>query len=310
MNKKLKLYIYPHARKHTHDQEEIYKNTVPLSAAGIKQHCELVSPEEADYFYMGQISDGVATPPKESFSYIEGKEEKHICDIEGDWLARTLPEWLEDCTLTMNGVRKEYVDKKIKIFTRPTFTFLLMDIVRNNKNIKYNFNDNKKFGFKGFPDPLGVRRKMLQACEMSNGTIDYDVKFNNKWEARAAPNSKIVVDYCKGILSNTFSLCPRGTGVDTVRFFESCFLSRIPVVISDCRVFGHEYHLSNPFYFQIDPNISASEMMEKLIQIQDTSIEKLKDMSYNSKQYFETCIREYFEDPTLRFIEWLEGENE
>jgi len=293
-----------------HDQEEKYKNTVPLSAVGQERHCEIVPPDEAEYFYMGQLSDGVTIPPKDSYAYIEGNESRHICDIEGDWLGRTIPEWLEGCVMTMNGLRKEYVEKDLKIFTRPTFTFLFMDIISNNRRLRHTFNSNKSFGFKGHPDPLGVRHKMLEACKMSEGSIKYDVKFNNKWEARASPNSKIVVDYCKEILSNTFSLCPRGTGVDTVRFFETCFLSRIPVVISDCRVYGHEYHVKNPFYFQMSSDLSPAEMLNELQKIQDTPLEELRQMSINAKEYFETCIRKYFEDPTLRFIEWLEGENE
>ena len=52
---KIKLYVYPNAREHVHDDTEIYFNTVPLSKKGIEDYCELVSPEEADYFYMGQI---------------------------------------------------------------------------------------------------------------------------------------------------------------------------------------------------------------------------------------------------------------
>ena len=221
--KKLKLYIYPHAQPHAHDKEEIYTNTVPLSAAGIKKHCELTSPETAEYFYMGQISDGTPTPPKSSFSYFSGNEKRHICDIEGDWLERTIPEWLEECVLTMNGVRAKYVEKSVIIFGRPTFTFLLMDIIRNNRQIKHTFNDNKIFGFKGHPDPMGLRYKMLEACKLGAGEFAYDVKFNDKWEARASPRSQVVAEYCRGLLSNTFSLCPKGTGIDTVRFFRIMF---------------------------------------------------------------------------------------
>lgn len=314
--KKIKLYVYPHAHSHAHDEDPtrdaperyIYRDTVPFSKLGIGRHCELVKPGEAEYFYMGQISDGVPTPAKESFTYLQDNEKRHICDIEGDWLARTIPKWLEECTLTMNGVRKEYVERNISIFVRPTFTFLLMDIIKNNKQIKHTFNGNKVFGFKGHPDPLGVRYKMLKAFEIKKQKLNFDITFNNKWQARALPQSKIVSSYCKGLLNNTFSLCPRGTGVDTVRFFESCFFSRVPVVISDCQVYGHDFHLSNPFYFQISPNDSIEEMSNKFIKIQDTPIAELKKMSYNAKKYFETRVRHYFEDPTLNCIQWLKGE--
>tara|TARA_R110000796_G_scaffold137919_5_gene253996 strand:+ start:2641 stop:3573 length:933 start_codon:yes stop_codon:yes gene_type:complete len=307
---KLRLYIYPNALPHAHDKEDIYRNTVPLSEDGIKKHCQIVSAQDAEYFYMGQISDGVDLPNLSDFEHFSGKENKHICDIEGDWLTKRLPTWLESSTLTMNGVRTEYVEKNIKIFTRPTFTYLLMDIIKNNRKIKHTFNDNKKFGFKGYHDPFGVRSKMADACRLANGSIDYDIEFNNSWAARSGPNSEITKDYCKKILRSTFSLCPRGTGVDTVRFFESCFFSRIPVVISNCRVFGHEYGIDNPFYFQIDSDLTADQITKKLCEIQEYPVDKLKNMSYNAKEYFENYVRKYFEDPTLTFINWLKEEKD
>ena len=72
---------------------------------------------------------------------------------------------------------------------------------------------------------------------------------------------------------------------------------------------GHEFNKDKPFYFQIDPNISIEKMAKKIIQIKDTPIDKLEEMSYNSKEFFECEMRKYFKDPTLRLIEWLR-ENE
>ena len=108
------------------------------------------------------------------------------------------------------------------------------------------------------------------------------------------------------MLQNTFALCPSGTGVDSVRFFEACFFSRIPVVISDSFTMGKEFNKNKFFYFQIDPNNSISKIAEDLKEIEQTPLQKLEEMSYNSKEFFESKIRKYFEDPTLRFIEWLE----
>ena len=308
--KKIKLYIYPQAAPHAHDQEEIYKNTIPFSAHGIKEHCEIVSPTEAEYFYMGQFSDSVKIPDPSTFQFLKNNEKRHICDIEGDWLRKTIPTWLEKCTLTMNGVRSGYVERNVSIFTRPTFSYLLMDIIRNKKVVPYTFNDNLSFGFKGFPDPLGVRYKMLEACKLSEHQIKYDISFNNKWEARASLKSRVVADYCKLLLNNTFSLCPRGSGVDSVRFFESCFFSRIPVVISDCQLFGYDYHLKNPFYFQINPNLSVEEMSKEIQAIQQTPEDVLKEMSHNAKTFFEEYVRKYFQDPTISFIKWKQGEKQ
>ena len=44
--------------------EDKYYNLVPLSTKGIEDHCEIVSFEEAEYYYMGQVSCGLPLPNK------------------------------------------------------------------------------------------------------------------------------------------------------------------------------------------------------------------------------------------------------
>ena len=304
--KKLKLYVYPTAKPHVQDtMKEGYYNTIPLSEKGIKEHCELVSPENAEYYYMGQVSCGRPLPVKDEFKYFDGNESKHIIDFEGDWFQKTIPDWLRDSLVSVSGVKKEY--EKIKIFTRPALSYLLMDIISNNRELRHTFEPNRSFGFRGYPDPRGIRKKTAKACSLAD--VKNNIQFNQNWQGKANPSDKVVADYCKLILQNTFALCPSGTGVDSVRFFEVCFFSRIPVVVSDSFTMGHEFNKDKPFYFQIDPNISIEKMAKKIIQIKDTPIDKLEEMSYNSKEFFECEMRKYFKDPTLRLIEWLR-ENE
>ena len=305
---KIKLYIYPQARGHVHDDPYAhhvggvsqYINTVPLSKQGIEDHFELVSPNEAEYFYMGQFPDNIPAPIPELFQFFKGKEHKHICDIEGDWKGRSLPEWLKNSILTINGARKEY--SGVKMFVRPTFSFLLIDLAKRWPSSNFPFNDNLKFGFKGTPDPHGVRVKMKQAFDQSG--LEGTVILNNRWMAQNHPSDQNTIDYIQLLLGNTFSLCPMGAGFDSIRFFESCFFARIPIVISDIFV-PFEKEFNKPFFFQINYNLSSEEISHKLIEIQNTDISTLKEMSSNAKEYFEVYIKEYFKDPTLSFIKWL-----
>ena len=300
--KKLKIYIYPNARPHVQDNmEEEYYNLVPFSEKGIKDHCEVVSAAEAEYYYMGQVSCGLPLPDKNEFKYFDGNEERHIIDFEGDWLHKSIPDWLRNSIVSVSGVKRQY--ENIKIFARPAVSSLLLDIIRNDKKVKYTFQPNKSFGFKGFPDPRGIRIKASNACKLAG--IKTNIQFNNAWQGKVRPNDRIVSEYCKLMLQNTFILCPSGTGVDSVRFFEVCFFSRIPVVVSDSFTMGHQFNKENPFYFQIDPSISIEQMADKLRQIEKMPINTLEEMSYNSKEFFETKMRKYFEDPTLRCIEWI-----
>ena len=299
---KLKLYIYPNAREHVQDNlEEKHANTVPFSKKGIKEHCEVVSADEAEYFYMGQVSCGLRFPDKEEFEYFEGNEERHIIDFEGDWFHKSIPDWLKKSLISVTGVKLDYAG--INIFPRIPLSNLLLDIIRNNKEVKHTFEPNKRFGFKGFPDPRGIRFKAAKAVVLSG--VEKDIKFNDAWQAKASTSSKVVWDYCKTILRNTFGLCPSGTGVDSIRFFEVCYFSRIPVVVSDSFTMGHEINKTEPFYFQISPSTSIEEMSEEIKKIEATPLKELQEMSYNAKKFFEHNIRGFFEDPTLRFIEWL-----
>ena len=86
---KVKIYIYPDAQSHVHDTEgaDFYYNTVPMSQQGIREHCQIVGPDEADYFYMGQFKSNRSIgyyKPDETFRYLHDVPKKHICDYEGE----------------------------------------------------------------------------------------------------------------------------------------------------------------------------------------------------------------------------------
>jgi hypothetical protein len=305
---KLKLFIYPTAKPHVHDNEHMhlingvsqYVNTVPMSKKGISDYFELVNPDEADYFYMGQISDGMNIPNPINFKYLYGNERKHICDIEGDWLGREIPNWLKKCTLTINGAKDIY--KGLNIFIRPTFSFLLIDLAKNNQPYPIRNIENISFGFRGFPDPHGIRNKMKLAFDKSN--LPGTVILNNRWMAQNTLESHDTQEYINLMKNNIFSLCPAGAGVDSIRFYESCYFGSIPIIISNNFV-PFEYEFSDKFYFRIDPSLSMEEINNELLEISKTDIDILKKMSYSCQVYFNTQVVDYFKDPTYKFIKWL-----
>ena len=311
MNKKYNLFVYPNAKPHVHDNEEMhlvngvsqYINTVPLSEIGIKNHFNLTTHEDADFFYMGQISDGMEIPNKENFIYLKDNEHKHICDIEGDWVNKQIPNWMFNCILTINGARKEY--GAIKMFVRPTFSFLLVDLAKNKLPYERRQIDNISFGFRGYLDPYGVRLKMINAFNKSN--LIGDVSITNVWMAQNDIHSDNAKKYINILTNNIFSLCPMGSGFDSIRFFESCYYGAIPIVISDIFVpFQKEF--GKPFFFEIDYRLSEDEIKTKLIEITQTPIEIIKEMSDNAQDYFNCFIVSYFKDPTLTFLNWLSNE--
>ena len=306
---KIKLYIYPNAIDHVHDNESMhlingksqYINTVPLSKIGINNHCEIVSAENADYFYMGQIHDGVKIPSIEDFKYFNGNENKHICDIEGDWLNRELPDWLKKCILTINGARKDY--KNCKMFVRPTFSYLLLNLAKNQTKFQKREVNNISFGFRGLNDPKWVRQKMVTAFKKSK--LNGDVELNSRWMAQNDLTSTDTNIYIEFLKKNIISLCPMGAGYDSIRFFESCYYGSVPVIISD--VFTPFYDdFKKPFFFEVDYRLNEEEMSNELIKISKTNISVIQEMSNNAQEYFQTKIVDYFKDPTLTFIKWIQ----
>ena len=288
------LYIYPWAKNPVHDDDPTYRGCVPFCRSNLNySDLHIVEdPNSASYFYMGQFNDNDSLDINPE--YYNG-DFNHIADIEGDWLGRNVPhDWLKKYILCINGVKKDYRPFLKNIIVRPTFSKLLMSLVK--KKASYIPIYNRAFSFTGFPDPLGIRKSMI-ATVKHLGLSHYG-HLTDKW--KGASDSSDDHSYMLGCMeAATFSLCPRGTGVDSARYLESCFLGRFPIIIGDNIPFGHEYHL--PFYIQIDPN----DMEDGLSDLSKMSIAEIDYYGKNSVRFFNEYVREYFRRPTQYFMEQL-----
>lgn len=307
MNKK--LYIYPNASHHDQDTIEEYKDTVPLSEAGIKKHFTVVdTPENADYFYIGQISNASTVPLYEStgeeFPFFNGNEKLHIADMEGEggW---DIPDWLQKCILTTMGPRKS-VDV-YKLFTRPAFSKMFVEMIKDKRT--FNFPEKNGFGFRGCINHE-VRNLMFRALNLpilNEKRIRREAYINGGYAGSAPANHPIHKIYEELMLKHPLSLCPRGAGIASTRILETCFYSRVPVIIVEddfWQVGEDEYDMS--FCFKILVNNSPEELANELINIYNTDIEELKERGMEARKYFDTVVRPYMDDPTLYFLKWLE----
>ena len=100
--------------------------------------------------------------------------------------------------------------------------------------------------------------------------------------------------YNKTLLNSRFSLCPSGTGPNSIRFWESLAVGAIPVLMSD--------YLELPFHADWDLAIvrvsenNIEELEEKLLSITPEKEEKMRELclkiydffknNYKGKQYF------------------------
>jgi hypothetical protein len=303
---KLKLYIYPSAKDHVHDHLPRYVNCIPLSRRGLEDHCTLVCPDEADYFYMGQFPDVDNRPSPDEFEYFKGNEARHIVDLEGEG-GIEIPEWLHDSIITTNGPLKEYSHIK-KLFVRPTFSHLLLDIAEGEPE-QFEFPEDKSFGFKGLPNHA-VRYLLFNSLYQTHKHWHLPVHIypNNVWGGPMDKGSELRAEYVKLLTDHLLSLCPRGIGIDSVRVIETCYFNRVPIIVTDkdySLVGEYKVNVEDFAYKVLVPDLSEQSLIDQLTKIYDTPIEELKEKSNNARKYFDTVIRDYFADPTKEFIEWL-----
>ena len=301
---KIKLFLYPNAQDHDHDTslKENYYNTVPLSKEGIKKHCILTGPEEAEYFYMGQFNnDRFHLYKPDMFEHFKGNEEKHICDIEGEG-GMPIPTWLHNSIITTMGPLKIYSNIEC-LFARPTFSHLLLDIIKNRKE-EFSFPENKSIGFRGYLNHI-IRAMMVHAVH--NSEFEKEMHINRKWSGPSKIGSKVQEEFIETILNNSLSLCPRGSGIDSVRLLETCYYGRTPILISDL-----DYYLVGEGDYDIDfvyricrEDNNPGYIKEKLQELYDEPHEEHARRASLAKKYFDEVVRVYFEDPTAYFLNWL-----
>jgi len=318
--KKIKLYVYPKAKKHEHDtnsrgMSDMLYNTVPLSEKGIQDYFVLTGPMEAEYFYMGQFSqdDGEILKIKPTdYPYFLGNEHKHILDIDGEGGFEAsnrpaIPDWLKGSIITTNGPPKFYSEISF-LFTRPTFSHLLIDLAKNKRE-DFTFPNNKSFGFRGF---INSRERALMLYCLHKMDWPKEVSVNTKWEGLTQNGSEQQQRFISNMLNNSIALCPRGSGIDSVRLLEACYYGRVPVMISDYDYFLlGEDHYDTSFCFRIcKTNMTPDYLIEQLDKIINTPHSELHKRATMAKEYFENVVRAYLADPTLYFLKWLERKNE
>ena len=233
-----------------------------------------------------------------------GSPKKHIFDLEGDWFHLNAPEWMLQCIKSGSSTKKENYVQPFCI--RPCFSYLLLYLGQHNPTYELEFPDDKSFCFCGLPDQRGVRGNMAQ-CINKMG-VKNQMQFNQFWGAKRSIDSPEVTNYMDLLINNLISLCPRGMGADTVRFYETCFFGRVPVVISDMAIMGEDFY-DTSFVFKINPYLSIEDMTTELMKVNDTPYTELVERAKLARQYFQNVLIPYFKDPTQYFFDFLKRHN-
>lgn len=299
---KPKLYVYPHARIQSQDRLGDYFDTTPMSIEGVAKHFKTVTnPDEADFFHMGMISCGTAHEfTKESFTYLDAHPDKHIVDLEGDWVSNVAPPWVAERIKSGNSSKPEHLVGPLCV--RPAISNLLLYLAKVNPEYELEFPDINTFCFRGFPDPFGVRQAVVGI--MTTLGLPGEYGLTNQFNARKTVTDNAVSDYISLLHRHLLSVCPRGAGIDSIRFYETCFFGRVPICISDAKWLGEEdYDMS--FAYRISPSLPHVEIGKQLVAIQQTPNKELIEKAAKARDYFQKVVMEYFKDPTLYFLKYL-----
>ncbi len=92
--------------------------------------------------------------------------------------------------------------------------------------------------FCGYVGSSVIRHRLLQAMLAFKGKLIKDINVINKFHHHIADRPPEYVarrrqEYLRSIRESMLVLCPRGTGANSIRFFETLSMGRIPVLISD-----------------------------------------------------------------------------
>lgn len=303
----MKLYLYPNIIPHIQDLYTPYRNSTPLSEEGIRKHCAVVSdPKQANFYYMGQISDRDKDgqfweKTQQKFKMLEEDIDKHLFDLDGAFMERFAPDWMTELTKTGNcSKNNHYLNPNYCL--RPPTTALLVYLGKENPSADIEYPDHKTFSFMGIKDPYGVREKMLKAVDKLKLPGEYAL--TSKIHSHELPTSRPSSEYIKVLYENLISLCPTGIEHDTARFYEACFFGRVPVCIGNVKfVTDDSYKVDFPF--KIPPEISVDQLAKELGKIYDTPISELIERGKAARNYFQQVIVKYYSDPTLFFLEFL-----
>ncbi len=304
--RKIKLYLYPQALAHDGMCQE-FSNTQPLSARGIKDWCELVGPDQAEIFYCGQFTDrNPELIDLKQFEYMEGREKRHVLDIDGDFSGMELPECLGAVTITVRNVLKKH--SSWSAYPTPGSSMLMLDIL--NREREYRPPKWNGFYFRGRLDQMGHRVKMYRALQLSN--VPHNFSINQT--AYMFPSDSTLGPYTmETLIENlsryedemldwSFALCPRSGSHFTMRFYEACALGRYPIVLGDNLWLDNDAVQA----YTIASDKGENEIAAALVQLMRSfSLEIAADYGKWAQDYFYDHVKPYFDDPTRAFIIWL-----
>lgn len=302
--KRLKVHIYPQGTRLIQDRApiDILTYHIPLQRQGILEQCDVVLPEQAEIFICGQIApadSSVWLPTPVDFKYYVKRHDRHVMDVDGDFQVYHIPAWLCGSIITTAGAHVDW--KNRNMFVRPLVSTLLNDMLGSVK--VFPPPKSMSFGFRGQRISRPVRANMVTGFARTGlpGVVEFSPGWG-QWNAADNVERRIYEEILK---TNILGLCPRGEGMSSSRYYETCFYGRVPVMIGDNLLMGYDWY-DTSFAFYLPEDLTPTDFEREFEKIAQTPLPELQDRARAARAYFDAVVRPYFADPTLEFIKFLE----
>jgi hypothetical protein len=304
----IKVYFYTNRGAFIQSNYDWTKDLIPFQEMKEEGWVRVYDPLDCDFYHCGQINDlNEKDYKREQFEFLDKFPEKHIFDIEGDWTGwcgRGIPEELQSCLFTINGAHQKY-SKLSFLLVRPTFSTVFLDIIRSNFVNAFSLKEKQlRISFVGKIGNNGTRQLMAQALtQLPQDSVSF-ISRGDFWAGHIDPDHKYANEYRREMENNLIQLCPRGEGLDSVRFYEACAYGCVPVLIGDNLVMGHDfYDLS--FMYRFPSDISATDLKNELIDIYNYRLALLIDRAKRAYEYFNSVVLPYLNNPTAYFLDYI-----
>jgi len=319
-NRSVRLYIHSDAALCTQETDFAdFSAYNPLTREGLKKHFHIVDKlEYADYYFLGQIRDyNVNYDETKLLDWAKNWPEKSIIDIEGDWCVRKIPQPFTKCIISISGPDRSWLPSWDRVFVRPPMSRNLKYLCEKwDQIIPFEDIINCLY-FEGqvvtknraillevlydFP-----RRKRLVAGGNPWSIISdrFWILPKREWNGMLEPDKESAESYRDKLRNVRFSLCPKGVGGSSVRFYESCYYGAVPVIFGTDVLLGESWYdtsfvIREPYYND------KEEIKETLHRVLEMSDEEAKDRSEKARQYFTNVVVPFYSNSTRMFKEWL-----
>lgn len=292
-----RVFIHPEAKLCSQESEFSYaKPYTPLTRDKIQNNFIIVdTADKADFIFIGQVNEHY-TLPKSIKDICLANPEKIIVDIEGDFGQSLFDPCLKNTITCAGGPDRSW--GLSKCFVRPQLSKVFIELYLNSPKITLPYQKKVAFFFQG---QINVHNRVVMLQCLQNINYPKSVFVTGGWSGNKNIKDS---DYCYNMDHNLISICPKGVGGSSIRFYESCYFGCVIVLLgNDCLLGEDHYDMS---FIQRTSDYNNPVEVTKLLEgITKKSKEELYDLGSKSRRYYQEVVKPYLNDPMKSFKDWM-----